>query len=309
MISTVLGEIPANELGVTLMHEHIAWDWEGAESANVYNVDEVVNTILPYLLDLKIYGCNTFVEATTYGAGRSIEILRECAKKSGLNILTNVGAWDGGDCSGKYIPGFIKEKGIDYIVEKWTAEYLNGIGDTRVKPAFIKIALGDTGVITQIQEKILRAAIRTSLKTNLPIQCHTLSADSASQAISIAEEEKLYLEKFIWVHADWEKNWAIINQLLEKGIWVEFDCLARARDFSWYFQAIKRIAEEGFANKLLLSQDAGAFYYGRKNDESSILPYSRIFKEFTPLCRDHGLTQELLNIVLRINPAKVLDIS
>ena len=308
MINSVLGKMDANNLGVTLMHEHITWDRSGAESTNEYSVEEVVNTMLPYLLDLKNSGCDTFVDATTFGSGRDIKILKECSKRTGLNILTNIGAWDGSDHEGKFIPNLLKGKNIEEIVEIWTAEFLNGIEGTNVKPAYIKIALGDTGVITEFQEKILRAAARTSIKTKLPIQCHTIPANSAVQAVAIVEEENLPLNKFIWVHGDVEKNFEIIMKLAQKGIWIEFDYLGRCSEFSWHTEAIKNMAENKFLDRLLLSQDAGTFYFGEKNDKDNILPYNRLFKEFIPYCNDNGISQETFHKLLIENPLKVLNI-
>lgn len=308
MINSVLGAIDASSLGVTLMHEHITWDRSGAESTNKYSVKEVVNTMLPYLLELKSSGCNTFVDATTLGSGRDIKILVECSKRTGLNILTNIGGWDGSNIEGKFVPILLKGKEIDEIVDIWTSEFLNGIEGTDIKPAYIKIALGDTGVITEFQEKLLRAAARTSIKTKLPIQCHAVPSNSAVQAVAIVEEENLLLNKFIWVHGDIEKNSEIIMKLLKKGIWIEFDYLGRCNEFSWYIEAIKNIAKSDFLDRLLLSQDAGAFYYGEKNDKDTILPYSRIFKEFIPYCKDNGISHEIFYKLLVENPLKVLNI-
>ncbi len=80
-----------------------------------------------------------------------------------------IGAWDGGSIEGKYIPNLLKGKDIDEIAEIWTEEFCNGVAGTNVKPAYIKIALGDTGVI-------------------------------------IGFQDKLPLNKFIWVHADVDMN-------------------------------------------------------------------------------------------------------
>lgn len=306
MINSVLGKIHEKDLGITLMHEHITWDSDGAESTNEYSLEEVVDTMLPYFLDLKKSGCNTFVDATTLGSGRDLEILVECSKKSGLNILTNIGAWDGSDHECKFIPNSIKGKSIDEITEIWTQQYINGIEGTDIKPAYIKIALGDTGEITEFQEKILRAAARTSIKTSLPIQCHTIPAKSAVEAVSIVEEEKLQLNKFIWVHADVEKNTEIILKLAEKGIWMEFDFIGREKEFSWQIQALKYATKNNLLDRLLLSQDAGTFYFGKKNDKSTIIPYNRIFKEFIPQCIANGISKEIFQKLLVENPLKVL---
>ncbi|GKX66478.1 phosphotriesterase family protein [Inconstantimicrobium mannanitabidum] len=306
MINSVLGKIHEKDLGITLMHEHIAWDSDGAKSINEYSLEDVIDTILPYLLDLKKSGCNTFVDATTLGSGRDLKILVECSKKSGLNILTNVGAWDGSDHECKFIPNSIKGKSIDEISEIWTQQYINGIEGTDIKPAYIKIALGDTGEITEFQEKILRAAARTSIKTSLPIQCHTIPAKSAVEAVSIIEEEKLQLNKFIWVHADVEKNTEIILKLAEKGIWMEFDFIGREKEFSWQIEALKYATKNNLLDRLLLSQDAGTFYFGKKNDKSTIIPYNRIFKEFIPQCIANGISKEIFQKLLVENPLKVL---
>jgi phosphotriesterase-related protein len=308
MINSVLGKIDANNLGVTLMHEHITWDRCGAESSNKYSTEEVVNTMLPYLLALKNSGCSTFVDATTFGSGRDLKILMECSKRTGLNILTNIGAWDGSNIEEKFIPSVLKGKTIEEIVEIWTGEFLNGIEGTDVKPAYIKIALGDTGVITEFQEKILRAAARTSVRTKLPIQCHTIPANSAVQAVKIIEEENLQLNKFIWVHGDVEQNSEIIMKLAKKGIWIEFDYLGRCKEFSWHLEAIKNLIENNLLHRILLSQDAGAFYFGEKNNKESILPYNRIFNEFIPYCINNGISQDVFHKLLIENPKKVLNI-
>lgn len=308
MIHTVLGSIEPDKLGLTLMHEHISWDPDGADSTRTYDVDEVVEKILPYLLDIKSFGCQTLVEATTAGAGRDIEILKRCSERSGINIVTNVGAWDGGDVNGKFTPGSIRNNSIDEITGQWASEFFNGIGDTKRKPGFIKIALGDKGVITELQEKLLRAAVRTSKQTNMAVQCHSFHPEGAVKAVRIIEEENLAYDKFIWVHADGGRDFNTTKTLADKGIWVEYDCLARIPSYEKYVGLMKMTFEAGIQNRLLLSQDAGCFYYGEKNDESMLLPYTRIFKEFIPLCLENGFSQKDFDQLLIENPKKVLDI-
>lgn len=307
MIHTVLGDIAADQLGITLMHEHIFWDWNGADSICNYNVDEVVNSILPYLFELKNSGCQTLVEATPLGAGRDIEILRRCSEKSGINIITNTGAWDGGDVTGRFVCEFIKSSTVEDISSFWTSEYLNGIDITKTKPGFIKIALGDTGEITELQEKLLRAAARTSKRTNMPLQCHTFIADSALRAVQIIEEENLPYDKFIWVHADGARDFQMTKRLADRGIWVEYDCLARIPDYGRYVSLLKATLDIGI-DRILLSQDAGSYHYGVKTGEYVFLPYTRIFTEFIPLCIESGISKEKIDRLLIENPKRVLDI-
>lgn len=116
----------------------------------------------------------------------------------------------------------------------------------------------------------------------------------------------MQLNKFIWVHADVEKNTEIILNLAEKGIWMEFDFIGREKEFSWQIQALKYATKNNLLDRLLLSQDAGTFYFGKKNDKSTIIPYNRIFKEFIPKCIASGISKEIFQKLLVENPLKVL---
>ncbi|MCG3260795.1 MAG: phosphotriesterase, partial [Candidatus Heimdallarchaeota archaeon] len=54
MINTVLGPISEEDLGVTLMHEHIVVNIIGADSRErFYTIEEVVEYVLPYLIEAK----------------------------------------------------------------------------------------------------------------------------------------------------------------------------------------------------------------------------------------------------------------
>lgn len=310
MIETVLGKIPAENLGITLMHEHILWDWSGADHSDPenYDMDKIIETMLPYLLSLKKYGCSTLVEATTKGAGRHVRILKECAKRSGLNIITNCGAWDGSASMGYFTPEDIRKGDIGYVVDNWVRECKEGIESTGIKPGFIKIALGDTGEITELQEKLLRAAMRTSIATGLCIQCHTVSSLSMERILDIIEEENLSPSRFIWVHADAEQDISRVMELMEKGIWVELDCLFRADSLDWYIDALKILADNNLIDRVLFSQDGGTFDIGmREGAVTNFYPFDRMFKEIIPRFKEQGISEEIFKKILRDNPAVVLD--
>ncbi len=57
-IQTVLGPIEPADLGRALSHEHVMVDFIGADqvSPDRYDADEVFETMLPYLTDLKAAG-------------------------------------------------------------------------------------------------------------------------------------------------------------------------------------------------------------------------------------------------------------
>ncbi len=305
-VETVLGPISTKDLGMTLMHEHIIWDWYGAdESRNIdYSPNDVVEIILPYLEALKEAGCKTLVEGSPKGAGRDIEVLKLAAERSGLNIITNTGLWNGG--YGVTVPNDIKDKTVDEIVEKWVKEYTDGIEGTGVKPGFIKITLPDRGEISDENLKYFRAAVKVSNQTGLPIQCHSLRAIKVKEMMYIIEEENLPYNQFIWIHADYEKNIDKIIEMAEEGIWIELDALGRARDLDWHVEALKRLIEEDLIDHVLISQDAGSYNVGHY--VHNVIPYDRIFVEFIPLCKNEGISEEIIYKIFIQNPAEVLGL-
>jgi phosphotriesterase-related protein len=309
MIRTVLGDIDPKDMGVTLAHEHIIWDWNGADSAEkpLYAAGEAADEVEPYLLELKSCGCRTVAEATTDGAGRDIEVLRVCSERTGLNIITNCGMWDGGDFRGKYVPGRLKAMGADEIADVWTEEAVFGIGGTGVKPGFIKLALGDEGLITPLQEKMLRAASRTSRSTGLPVECHIGSSQSAKAAADIIEDEKLPFEKFAWIHTDWSNDYETVYALAKKGIWVGIDGISfMPKPYEIQIGLLKDLIRDGLTDRLLISQDAGCYEAGETR-AAKLRPYTDLFNCFIPICMEQGIQESFITGILTENPARFFD--
>ncbi|WP_432663958.1 hypothetical protein R9X47_25705 [Wukongibacter baidiensis] len=302
MIQTVKGIIDANEIGVTLMHEHIICDSIGADYIDntKYDVEEIVKTMILYLKKLKEAGCDTLVDSTPPGEGRSAKILKECSIQSGLNIITNTGSFYGNGVSKD-----IRENDIEEIVQIWEKEYIEGIDGTKIKPGFIKIALDD-GRISLLQEKILRAACRTSLKTNLSIQCHAILSETVSQATSILKEEGVEFSKFIWAHADSECNIPKMVELGKQEMWIEIDSIG-SMAYEKHIDILKVLIEKGIIDRLLISQDTGWYNIGEEKG-GNIRPYHKILTEFIPICYKKGLKKEEIHTIMVSNPARCLDI-
>jgi len=283
------------------MHEHIICDSIGADYIDNknYNLEHIVEVMLPYLKRLKEVGCDTLVDSTPPGEGRAVKVLQECSIQSGLNIITNTGAF-----YGKGVSKEIRESNIDKITELWEKEYKEGIDGTLIKPGFIKVALDD-GKISLLQEKILRAACRLSIKTGLSIQCHAILSETILQAIPILKEEKLDFSKFIWAHADSECNISTMIELGKLGMWIEIDSIGSI-PYKKHLDLIEFLIAKGISDRLLISQDTGWYNIGELNG-GNIRPYHRILTEFIPMCYERGL-KENMDMIMSTNPSICLDI-
>jgi len=217
MINTVVGPLACKDMGFTVTHEHILWGWVG-EVREKHSREKVIETMLPPLKELRALGCKTFIEQTPYGAGRDVLLLKELAELTGLNIVTNCGVWDGLDFHGKYVPPELKTLDYQEMAAIWEAEFFEGIEGGEIKPGFIKLAVGDDGYLTTFHKTALKAAVKTSKTTGLPIHTHLCSSISARETVKFLEEENFPLQRFTWTHADHDYDLETIIHLMKKGI-------------------------------------------------------------------------------------------
>ncbi|MCR8630422.1 phosphotriesterase family protein [Paenibacillus radicis (ex Xue et al. 2023)] len=300
MIHTVLGPIEERELGVTLPHEHILVGFieDGKLTRDDYDRQEVVDHILPYLLELKSVGCRSFVDCSPEYLGRDPYLLRELAEKSGLHIITNTGFYQA-----PYLSPFVYEIPETELAKLWIREYDDGIGDSGVKPGFIKIAL-NKGRLNPVQEKIVRAALTTSLETGLPIQAHTNDGIAVMHVLEIMAERHFDPSRFIWVHAQNEKDLDMHELAFKQGMWIELDSIMRWPNED-NCRLLQAFLDRGMKEKLLLSQDLGWYTVG-KEQGGDIRPYHKLFTVFIPFAEEWGIDRSVLDSLMSYNPAIAL---
>ncbi|PMQ01248.1 MAG: aryldialkylphosphatase [Dictyoglomus sp. NZ13-RE01] len=304
MIMTVRGKIEDDDLGKTLIHEHILVDFRGAEFSKDkgYFIDEVVEIVLPYLLEIKELGYKTFVDCTPAYIGRDPELLLKLSNMSGLNIITNTGFY----CAGndKYIPRFAYDMTEKEISNIWIEEWKNGINGS-VRPGFIKIGV-DPGPLREIEKKIVKSACLTYHETGLTIACHTGEAQCALEVLSIIKDYDVPTSSLIIVHADGIEKEVIWN-LAEEGCFIEFDSVG-GRPLEYHVDLIRKAVEKGVEDRLLISHDAGWYNVGEKDGgKERFRPYTTIEKELIPELEKY-FSKALSQKLLIDNPKRALSI-
>src|SRR4051794_11843534 len=201
-VMTVLGPIAGEQLGVTLMHEHllidVSYKWQqptevtlralaeqpitlanlgflrrniGAVRAN-FRLDDV-DIAAAEALAFKREGGGTIVDVSPPGIGRDPRALRAIAAQSGINVVT---------CTGFYLarshPPHVAAASIEALAEEMIGEIRDGVGETGIRPGIIgEIGLGEpmyvaghTGDEMHPDEaKALRAAALAQKTTGLPL--------------------------------------------------------------------------------------------------------------------------------------------
>jgi phosphotriesterase-related protein len=289
VIMTVNGPVNADEMGVTLPHEHVLVDFIGADSTGYdrWNKDTVAAFVLPYLLEVKQLGLKTMVECTPAYLGRDPVLLKVLSDRSGLNLITNTGYY--GALNNKALPEQAFSETADQLADKWIDEWQHGIESTGIKPGFIKIAVPGDSILSPVHEKLVRAAARTHLKTGLVINAHTGPAVTAFAELRILKEEGVHPSAFIWTHAQGSSHASHVKAARE-GAWISLDNVMDNNTES-YVEAIVNLKDNGLLNRILISHDAG--WYDVVNPEGvPYRGYTAIFTHLRPALLKAGFTEE-----------------
>ncbi|MGA2536989.1 MAG: hypothetical protein ABSF53_13310 [Terracidiphilus sp.] len=261
VVETVLGPIDASRLGFTLPHEHIA---DGPYYLNKWpkawgGRAEFVAKAVEKLKLVRAAGVNTIVDLTTYDVWRDIRFLEEVSRKSGINMIA---------CTGqRFFPpkvsGVSMPAGkIEGLAAFFLKEMEQGIEDTGIKAGVIKIGV-ITNNVSALEEIGLRAAVRASKATGLPIRIHTDAAHRAGESIAvILENEGMNPARVSFDHSDDSGNIDYFLGLVRRGYSLGMDHVHRgiSADFKPSFErraeCIKLLIDAGFADRIFLSQDS-----------------------------------------------------
>ena len=304
VIQDVTGTIEATYDKIWLSHEHLMVDFIGADSINPesWNHDSIIREMMPYLEELKEFNVDYFVDATPAYLGRDVILLQKLAEKSGISIITNTGFY--GAVNNKYIPDFVYNISAEELAAIWINEFQNGIDGASIKPGFIKISVEATDPLSEIHQKIVKAAALTHLETGLTIASHTGKAIGLWPQLQILKQQGVSPEAFIWVHAQAEEDKDTFLKAAEAGSWISLDGLAW--DLDNHVDKILLAKENGFLNRVLISHDAG--WYDPQKETQDVKPYTNIYKKLRPALLSKGLTEDEFNQLISVNPAKAFSI-
>src|SRR4051794_15232688 len=95
MVATMRGDVPADGLGRTLMHEHVfVLNPDILENVDTgFDEDVEVTNAIDRLNELKAAGIDTIVDLTVIGLGRSMRRLKRVADNTDLNVVVATGIY------------------------------------------------------------------------------------------------------------------------------------------------------------------------------------------------------------------------
>jgi phosphotriesterase-related protein len=312
-VNTVLGPVPTEELGIVAVHEHIGYGMPGCELDTKWwkNPEERYEETIPKLRKFHEYGGGTFVDATGICNGRDVDYYKSLSAKTGVNIVACTG-FVGGDSA---LPFFARAS-VEYLTEQFVHEITVGIGDTGSKAGIIKVGVSRGFRMTELDQRIYRAAAKAAVRTGVPIFTH-LAVDS-QPAIRIFDEEGLPLDRVLFGHVDDGVSQGKVRdtEIADMGGRLGFDTFGYdlelpdppfwGRHRSERLEHFLRFLRGGYVDRVLASADANCSPLGWPGVKGHTVNY--IFEQLMPDLRDAGIDEATITRIFVENPADFLTI-
>ncbi|HZG87981.1 hypothetical protein [Paenibacillus sp.] len=234
-ITTVLGDIPPEELGYTTAHEHVLADitllgrevmhhkgnipaemlelrMENLASLrqgmSIFSDDcSLAGDIDFAVAEFKAFqriGGRSVVDASPIGLRAPAELLKEAAQRSGIHLVTCTGIYYAAARPDEYIG-----KDDRFMYEVFKKEIENGIDGTDVKPGFLKCAvntINKDGSLEKSELDALRAQARLSNETGLSVHVHTgypMTNEHLYEVVDVALKEcGMNPDRLLMMHQD-----------------------------------------------------------------------------------------------------------
>lgn len=250
MVRTVLGPIAVEDIGVTLMHEHILLDtsswWKRPRYASEIGFSERPldismigelrmnpflnrgNCGLSYVKvaveepgEFVEYGGRTVVDPTNLGIGRDPIALQRVSRRTGLHIVMGAGVY-----LEPSHPDYLKAMSVEAIAEAIAVDCVVSEDEPEVCAGII----GEIGVskdFTPAEERVLRGAARAAKISGAPLTIHLRGWERlAHRVLDVVESEGGDLSHTILCHMTPSLHEPVYQRsLADRGAFIEYDMI------------------------------------------------------------------------------------
>jgi len=304
---TVLGDVPAGELGVTYAHEHLiiekSFTTHQTPDFELSQVDKGIAELRQFRAD----GGRTLVDSMPCDSGRNILKLAALAQGAQVHILAPTGLhlaryYDPGHWGNTYSADELVSLFVADIQEGIDAHDYNGpiLRRTPHRAGLIKIAT-DT-VFTAREEKIFEAAAQAHLLTGAPILTHTEQGTLGLEQIERLQKLGVEPAQVVISHLDRNHDVAYHREILSSGVRIEYDSAFRWQPAQGNptRELLRELLPE-FPEQIMLGMDAARRSYWKSYGGNPGLSY--LLTTFTRELNHAGVNEALLHKVFVTTPA------
>ncbi len=307
-VNGVLGPIDSEELGFTLMHEHIlVANWAMRQSfADWVDVDAHVEYATGEVRSAKERGVKTIVDLTPINLGRDIHVIREVAERAQMQVIAATGFYWTEE---PWLQGWE----VDRLVEWLIRDIEKGIQGTDVKAGIIKCATDHLGV-SDFNRKLLQVTARLHRATGVPISTHTsVQHGTGPGQQDVFAEEGVDLGRVVIGHCGDTEDVEYLESILKRGSFIGMDRFGL--DFMLPMEkrvsTIVELCRRGHAGRMVLSHDACCHIdWFPKAAVAQMAPrwnFRHIPDDVVPALRKEGVSEEQLRKLTVYNPRRIFE--
>lgn len=317
-VNTVLGPIPAHELGVVAVHEALLSVVPGAEHAYDISMDraEIFEILAGKLTDFRANGGKTIVDSTGMFHGRDVRLYEALSRSTGVHIIASTGMGPEEMLGGYFLTPQTNPPTpwpAEKFADLFTKEVTEGMVVPRVErrgAAGIVTTTATREGMTATDESLFRGAARTALNTGVPVSIRY--GKDALHDLDIVLDEQLPAGRVVVGGLD-RRDAAAAGAPLEvaqRGAFVALDHVGLNDDDAYLTDReraslVLELVKAGHGNRILLSGNAIGVAKGQPDYN---LPFSYVVSTFVPFVKSLGLTDEDAQRILVDNPRDLLTL-
>jgi len=309
LVNTVNGPINVNELGVTLMHEHIMIGFPGWEADSLRpgpGRDEMMEICCDRISDMQSRGVQSMVDPCPNDLGRDIVFAAEVAEKTGFNIICATGLYkesSGGAEYWKIRSNY--ESTVAAMAELFIHELTTGVGATGIKAGIIKVA-SDVGKITDYEHNVLEAAAIASKEIGAPITTHTDEGTIGDEQQRILTEFGVEPHKIIIGHSCGTTDHDYHLNILDQGSYLGFDRFGTVAVFpdEKRVQSLIALLLKNKEEQIVIAHDSTWCFLGNPILKRTQLPPTHFHDTIIPQLLAAGVTKQQIERMLVDNPRR-----
>ncbi|MEU4653363.1 phosphotriesterase [Streptomyces sp. NPDC023723] len=315
-VDTVLGPVPAHDLGVVAVYEALLSVLPGAEHAFDIPMDRaaIFETLARKLTDFRAHGGGTVVDSTGMFHGRDVKLYEALSRSTGVHIVASTGMGPEALLGGYFLTPqtnpptpWPAEKFADLFTKEITEGMVVPRVERRGAAGLVATAATRAG-LTATDESLLRGAARTALATGVPLSVR-YGADPLGD-LDVVLDEKLPAGRVVVGGLD--RTDAVLAgaplAVARRGAYVALDHVGLDDDPAHVTDReraalVLELVAAGHADRVLLSGNAIGVAKGLPPYD---LPYSHVSAAFVPLVKSLGLSDEDARRILVDNPRDLL---
>jgi phosphotriesterase-related protein len=317
-VHTVLGPVPADDLGVVSVHEALLSVVPGAEHAYDISFDraEIFEVLARKLTAFREAGGRTIVDSTGMFHGRDVRLYEALSRSTGVHIVASTGMGPEENLGGYFLTPQTNPP-TPWPAERFADLFSREVTEGMVVPRVER--RGGAGLVattatregmTPTDESLFRGAARAALATGVPVSIR-YGAD-ALRDLQVVLDEGLPADRV--VVGDLDRKDAVAagwpTAVAGRGAHVAIDHVGLNDDDGFVRDGdraalVAELVEAGHANRVLLSCNAIGVAKGQPAYE---LPYAHVLTAFVALLASHGVAAEDIQRLLVANPRDLLTL-